>query len=204
MKSKLKNCIVVFTKYPETGKVKTRLAKDIGGIEASEVYSILAKKTICSAKKTGHDVIIACYSGKDKDKTVKWLGARYDYLLQKGRDIGMRMKNAFLAAFNKGYKKVVIIGCDVPELCVSIINEAFKKLSINNIVIGPAFDGGYYLIGFNKKGFYKNVFSKVKWGTDKVLKQTLAKLKTSKTKPLLLKQLNDIDTIKDLKNWKHK
>jgi hypothetical protein len=196
--TKQKNCIIIFTKYPEAGKVKTRLAECIGVKRTLKLYSSYVKKTLHTAKKTGSDIIVAYYPSKDKLKVIKWLGAGYGYFLQKGTDLGARMRNAFLEAFKEGYDNAVIIGCDIPELNDAILKEAFSALLLNKAVIGPAYDGGYYLIGFNIKIFLGKVFSSVDWGTENVLEQTLDKLAAKDF--VSLKKLHDIDTIEDLVN----
>jgi glycosyltransferase A (GT-A) superfamily protein (DUF2064 family) len=169
--------LIIFAKEPRLGKVKTRLAKDIGEAEALKVYKNLLKKTFSTFWKTKYKVDIH-FSSR-----------------QKGRDLGARMLNAFSISLKK-YKKVVLIGVDCPFITKTLINKAFIALSKHELVIGPTQDGGYYLIGLTK--IYSAIFKKISWGTNKVLKQTLRR---SRIKPYLLKKLYDIDTIKDLKKW---
>ena len=115
---------------------------------------------------------------------------------QYGNDLGEKMKNAFNDGFKKNYEKILVIGSDLFDLEPSHINEAFKKLNHNNVVIGPAFDGGYYLIGLKK--LHPKIFQNKNWGTSSVRKETLKNLE--KVDVHLLPMLNDVDVIEDIKN----
>ena len=128
------------------------------------------------------------------------LGPEYRYLPQRGRDLGERMKNGFLDTFTRGFEKVVLIGSDIPDLPLSFVEEAFTSLSEMDAVIGPSFDGGYYLIGFTKGAFLPRVFEGIAWGTEKVFKSTIQILTDEKRKLYVLPRWRDIDTIEDLKD----
>lgn len=115
---------------------------------------------------------------------------------QKGEDLGLRMLNSFEVIFNKGYQRVIVIGSDVFEINQAHIEKAFEFLDNNDFVIGPAVDGGYYLLGM--KELFAKMFYNKQWGTNSVLKDTLIDILNKKIQ--LLEQLNDIDTIEDLKD----
>jgi len=137
------------------GKVKTRLAKIIGDESALNIYKFLLNHT----QKTIRD--IACdkavyYSVKVRDKDI-WDATLYSKHLQQGKDLGKRMYNAFQDAFSEGYKKVVIVGSDLYDLQPKHIENAFKKLDSYELVIGPAEDGGYYLLGM--KTMHSQIFT---------------------------------------------
>ena len=146
------NCIAIFIKYPEEGKVKTRLAKDIGNKKSKELYIQFVEDIIDKLKNNSFDISIY-YSPKDKENYIKnWLGNTLKYNPQNGEDLGEKMFNSFIESFKK-YENVIIIGSDSPDLPIDIINKAFKSLENKKSVIGNTRDGGYYLIGFNKNNF---------------------------------------------------
>ena len=127
--------------------------------------------------------------------------AQYQYLPQRGEDLGARMAHCFHEAFSKGFHRVVLIGSDLPDLPAEIIDEAFTSLEKIDSVIGPAYDGGYYLIGFNKGSFTPEVFSGIEWSTETVLQKTLDILKNQKRTVHHLPRWGDIDTLEDLKQF---
>ena len=187
------NLIIVFVRSPELGKVKTRLARSIGDQSALNVYKILLKHTAAVLRDLSFDKVV--YFSEKIDNNDFWENSLFEKKLQKGADLGERMHHAFDTAFNKGYKKVLIIGSDLFDLTSSLITSAFEALETYDISIGPSLDGGYYLLGMKK--LQPEVFKNKKWGTDSVLENTLQDLKKQKIK--LLKALNDIDTLEDLK-----
>jgi rSAM/selenodomain-associated transferase 1 len=186
------NLIIVFVRSPELGKVKTRLARSIGDQSALNIYKILLKHTAAVLRDLSFDKVV--YFSEKIDNNDLWENSLFEKKLQKGADLGERMHHAFDTAFNKGYKKVLIIGSDLFDLTSSIITSAFEALETYDISIGPSLDGGYYLLGMKK--LQPEVFKNKKWGTDSVLEHTLQDLKKQKIK--LLKALNDIDTLEDL------
>ena len=186
------NLIIVFVRSPELGKVKTRLARSIGDQSALNIYKILLKHTAAVLRDLSFDKVV--YFSEKIDNNDFWENSLFEKKLQKGVDLGERMHHAFDTAFNKGYKKVLIIGSDLFDLTSSLITSAFEALETYDISIGPSLDGGYYLLGMKK--LQPEVFKNKKWGTDSVLENTLQDLKKQKIK--LLKALNDIDTLEDL------
>ena len=189
-----KNLLIIFTRNPELGKVKTRLAKAIGEENALTIYKTLLDRTERTTRNLSCDKAVY-YSVKIREHDI-WDASIYQKHQQHGDDLGVRMHNAFFEAFNNNYDKVVIIGSDLYDLNPSHINEAFKALDKNDIVIGPAHDGGYYLLAM--KSLYSQVFKNKNWGTSTVFKGTLKDLKNKDF--YLLETLNDIDVYNDLKN----
>ncbi|MDB4167451.1 TIGR04282 family arsenosugar biosynthesis glycosyltransferase [Polaribacter sp.] len=188
-----KNLLIIFTRNPELGKVKTRLAKTIGAEKALAIYKFLLAHT----KKVTEN--IACdkavyYSVKVREDDL-WNGEIYQKKQQLGEDLGIRMQNAFQDAFANGYEKVLIVGSDLIDLSEEIIEKGFLQLASNDVVIGPAEDGGYYLLGM--KSVHPNVFKNKNWGTSTVREETLNDLKDKKVH--LLNELNDADVLDDIK-----
>ncbi|MBC9794381.1 TIGR04282 family arsenosugar biosynthesis glycosyltransferase [Sinomicrobium weinanense] len=186
--------LIIFTRNPEPGKVKTRLAKTVGESAALDVYTFLLNHTrdITQNLQTDKTVYYSDTIAKDD----LWPTDRYAKRLQHGTDLGQRMENAFLTAFEEGYKKVTLIGSDIYELSQKHLEEALEALGSHDAVIGPAEDGGYYLIGLRTMN--PELFRNKRWSTDTVLKDTLDDLKGKNIH--LLETLNDIDTYEDIKN----
>ena len=187
-----KKALIIFTRNPELGKCKTRLAKTIGNENALEVYKYLLNHTASISKNVTADRYVF-YSENIINEDL-WDSNIFRKKLQKGDDLGQRMLNAFADLLEIGYDKVIIIGSDLLDLNAEQVNTAFAQLDFNDIVIGPAIDGGYYLLGL--KNLYRNIFENKKWSTSSVLKDTLHDLQNCKIH--LLKELNDIDTFEDM------
>tara|TARA_B100001146_G_scaffold178376_1_gene159958 strand:- start:182 stop:790 length:609 start_codon:yes stop_codon:yes gene_type:complete len=189
-----KNLLIIFTKNPELGKCKTRLAKSIGDTAALEVYKKLLQHTAKVTQDLSADKVVF-YNIEPIDQD-DFSSTYFSKKTQRGDDLGEKMSNAFQEGFQNNYEKVVIIGSDLYDLQTRDIDEAFLQLTHNDYVIGPAKDGGYYLLGMKK--FTPEVFQEINWSTATVLKETLHILKNKKV--ALLTQKNDIDTIDDIKN----
>ncbi|WP_431156648.1 TIGR04282 family arsenosugar biosynthesis glycosyltransferase [Winogradskyella poriferorum] len=183
--------VIVFVKNRKLGTVKTRLAKTIGDIGAFEVYSELLKIT---EKETSALTVDKHIYYSNSVEHVQWPN---DYkTIQSGSNLGEKMYNAFKDGFKLGYKKVVLIGSDLPTISASIIENGIQALDSNDVVFGPAEDGGYYLVGLNKLNEY--IFENKPWSKPNLLVTTLTELKVSNYSYHLLKTLNDIDTYEDL------
>ena len=191
------DALIVFARNPALGKVKSRLSNTLGERKALQVYERLLAGTL----KTAGDhvsvkfVFLSDYLQENLkcDNSVQFL--------QSGTDLGERMKNAIEKIFKMGFKRICIIGTDSPDINCEILDNAFKALDESDAVLGPAHDGGYYLIGFTK--LIPEIFSDIKWGTDSVLDTTLNKLDASGFSYQLLKKLYDIDTYQDIILSKH-
>ena len=191
-----KNLLLIFTRNPELGKVKTRLAKTIGNEKALEVYKFLLNKTKEVTKNLAADKAVY-YSVKIRKNDI-WDASIYQKHQQIGDDLGERMHNAFKEGFNAGYDKVAIVGSDLFDITPKHIEDAFEKLDSNDAVIGPAEDGGYYLLATNK--LYPEIFKNKDWGNSTVRASTLADLQ--KQNVFLLDALNDVDFFEDIKDHK--
>jgi uncharacterized protein len=186
--------ILIFTRNPELGKVKTRLAASIGDKNALELYEFLLDHT---AKTVGNiNVNKRVLYVDDVNTNDIWDNNIYQKRLQFGQDLGTRMKNAFVEGFEEGYVRIVIIGTDLYDLEASDIETAFSKLENHDVIIGPAQDGGYYLLGL--KFIPEGIFYNKNWSTSTVLPDTLKNLLNYSVYQLEPK--NDIDTIDDIKD----
>jgi hypothetical protein len=188
------NLLMVFAKNPDLGKVKTRLAKTIGEEKALAVYLKLLEHTYAIADKAFADKAIFYSDRVEEFDILDYY--KFPKFLQKGKDLGERMDRAFGEAFAQGYGKVVIIGSDCYELTDEIIQHAFDLLDEKNVVLGPAKDGGYYLLGMNRH--YSHLFRDKKWSTPDVLLDTIIDIQKLKLKYALLPTLNDVDEEDDL------
>jgi hypothetical protein len=193
MNSNSKNLLLIFTRNPELGKAKTRLAKTVGDEAALEIYKFLLERTRDVSSEVSSDKAVY-YSVKIRENDI-WDENTYQKHQQVGEDLGIRMQNAFKNGFKAGYKKVMIIGSDLYDLSSENIEKGFQELDTNDVVIGPAEDGGYYLLGMTS--LQENIFINKEWGTETVRKDTLEDLKNKKV--FLLKELNDIDIFEDIK-----
>ncbi|WP_299056401.1 TIGR04282 family arsenosugar biosynthesis glycosyltransferase [uncultured Polaribacter sp.] len=189
-----KKLLLIFTRNPELGKVKTRLAKTVGDEIALEIYKYLLQKTQKITSKVTSDKAVY-YSVKIRENDI-WEESTFQKNLQNGEDLGIRMLQAFKNSFKKGYQKVIIIGSDLPDITTEIIDEAFLQLDSSDVVLGPATDGGYYLLGMNT--LHEKIFKNKNWGTDTVRAATLSDLKDKKVH--LLPALNDVDVFADIEN----
>ncbi|EGV43423.1 glycosyltransferase [Bizionia argentinensis JUB59] len=187
-----KSALIIFTRNPELGKCKTRLAKTIGDESALEIYKHLLNHTVEIAKNVTADRYVF-YSEMIQDNDI-WHPEFFKKKRQEGLDLGERMENAFSELFQLGYEKVLIIGSDLLDLNAEIVTEGFQKLNQHNYVLGPAEDGGYYLFGM--KRLHPKIFKNKDWGTQTVREATLNDLKNETV--YLLKTLNDIDTFEDM------
>ena len=192
------NALIIFVKNLISGHVKTRLAAALGDETAMEIYNQL----LVSVKQNIHNInaekIVFYSTFIEKDI---WENNLFQKEIQQGSDLGERMKNAFKKSFSKGYKKILIIGTDCPDVDENILESAYENLNQSDVVIGPAIDGGYYLLGMKKENSV--LFDDVKWSTDQVLNQTINHCKNNNLTYFLLPELSDIDEEKDLIYFKN-
>ena len=192
-----KRAIIILIRNPVLGCVKTRLAMDIGNYNALKVYVSLLNYTRRVTKCIDSSRLL--FYSDFIDHSDDWDNRIYEKHLQSGSDFGEKMLNAFKIAFSQ-HQLVVIIGSDCFELTSEIINLAFHKLGTFDAVLGPAMDGGYYLIGL--KSVYPQLFQNKSWSSNSVLSETINTLKVLNLSFYLLPTLSDIDTINDLKDSK--
>lgn len=186
--------LIIFIKNPEKGNAKTRLAKDIGDENALIIYKFLLGHTReITSKIEANRLLFYADSISLRDE---WPCGDYQKLVQQGDDLGSRMLNAFETCFEKGNKRTIIIGSDCMELSPELIEEAFLELENNDFVIGPAKDGGYYLLGM--KYPEPKLFQHKNWSTHTVAADTLKDVNDLNKTCYILPMLSDIDTIEDL------
>lgn len=186
-----KELVIVFVKNIKLGKVKTRLAATIGNQGAFDVYTLLVDVTEKAIKNIKADKRIYF-----SEAVVENTWTNNFKAVQKGESLGDRMSNAFKQGFEDGYDRIVLIGSDLPDITESQINAGLQALQTNEVVFGPAEDGGYYLVGFSK--FHDFVFQNKPWSQDNLLEETLSELKENRVSFSTLETLNDIDTFEDL------
>ncbi len=187
--------LIVFTRYPEAGRVKTRLIPALGEKGAEILYRKMVEMTMAQARAFGGEVEVH-FSGGSHQLMRSWLGEQLQYRKQKGTILGDRLYNAVVEAFDENNSKVVVIGTDCPGLTTGHIERAFNLLDRSDLVLGPAFDGGYYLIGLKK--VVKELFSGIKWGSDLVYRQTIEAAERANLRIAELEKLADIDCPSDL------
>ncbi|MFZ1799496.1 MAG: TIGR04282 family arsenosugar biosynthesis glycosyltransferase [Chitinophagaceae bacterium] len=187
-----KNALIIFVRKPEYGKVKTRLAAALGKTKALEMYELLLQHTHAEAEKTKAEKFIFYTTEVCTDD--RWND--YKKFAQRGNDLGSRMENAFKNIFDEHYENIIIIGSDCFELTSEIISLSFSLLEKNDVVIGPAKDGGYYLLGMKK--MYPTIFENIPWSTSEVFNQTIQKIQLLNLNYELLPVLSDVDTVHDL------
>ncbi|HEX2080016.1 MAG TPA: TIGR04282 family arsenosugar biosynthesis glycosyltransferase [Longimicrobium sp.] len=192
--------MLVFVRAPEPGRVKTRLAAALGAEGALRVYTRLAEHTLAEVRSLARDGVEVRihYTPADTGAAVReWLGDGPAYLPQaESGDLGERMRDAFARAFDDGMDRVVIVGSDLPHLTTALLRRAFDALDAHPAVLGPARDGGYYLLGL--RGMIDGIFSGVPWSTPDVLTATLERFRAAGVDPVLLEELSDVDEVEDL------
>lgn len=193
MDNQNKNLLLIFTRNPEKGKVKTRLAKDVGEDAALEIYKFLLDHTVVITKDLETDKRVY-YSEKIHHEDI-WDEKIYSKFQQKGKDLGERMKNAFAEGFEAGYRHIIIIGSDMYDLSAVELDEAFTALRNKEFVMGPAKDGGYYLLGM--RSLEESLFIDKEWGTSSVLQSSLDDMRERNFELLSMK--NDVDHYDDIK-----
>ena len=185
--------IIIFQKKPELGKVKTRLATTIGQAKALEAYRLLLQHTHEQVALVQCSVFV--YFEEEIDPGFI-RNRRYVAALQSRGDLGHKMKTALKEVFTQGHQKAIIIGSDCPDLDNTVLEEAIDQLFDNDLVIGPAKDGGYYLIGMKK--LHDTLFENMPWSTSEVFINTFAEANRLGLKTSLLRELSDVDVYEDL------
>jgi uncharacterized protein len=141
--------LIIFTRYPIPGEAKTRLIPALGAAGAAQLQRRMTQQTIATAQQTTHPIQIQ-FCGGTIDELRSWLGDKLGYAAQADGDLGDRMAQAFDQGFAAGHDRVVIIGTDCPGIDRTILDQAFTALESHDLVLGPAADGGYYLIGLRR------------------------------------------------------
>jgi hypothetical protein len=187
---------IVFVKAPRPGTVKTRLGQTMGPEAACAAYRRLVE-TLLQALASLPEVELR-FAPDDAEKEIRsWLRKGWHARPQGGGDLGQRMQRAFADAFAEGASRVVIVGSDCPEVVAGDIRQAWNELTNYDVVIGPAIDGGYWLIGLARE--QPGLFQNIPWSSENVLAETLRRAKDADLRIQLLRILSDVDTEKD---WK--
>lgn len=197
-----KECLLIFARYPAAGKVKTRLIPAVGAEGAARIYREMAEHTLNQVRVAAQIKGISSqlwFTGDNQDALRHWLGQALAYYPQPDGDLGDRLIFAFQSAFGEGHRAVVAIGTDCPSLNSEIMMEAFDGLANHDLVLGPATDGGYYLIGLKRP--IPDVFRGIAWSTAEVLRQTEAVAERLSLTQYHLPKLTDIDNPEDLELW---
>lgn len=191
------NALIIFIKNPVLGKVKTRIAETAGAEQALKIYLKLLQHTrqVALGVEAQRSLFYSDFINERDD----WSNAHFQKKLQQGANLGERMRRAFEVAFAEGAQQVVIIGSDCALLTSEFVTSAFQHLDEFPFVIGPALDGGYYLLGMNAD--YPEVFDQIEWSTEQVLPQTLERLQTLQKSYFLLPELPDIDYESDWEKY---
>lgn len=201
--------VILFTRYPVAGECKTRMIPALGAQGAAHLHRqlvahILSEMSTFLSARNGTELTIY-FDGDSHQQMQDWLGSSYIYKKQQGEHLGQRMAEALIHGTSKG-KNPILIGSDCPGINRSILDDAFEALTHNDIVIGPAYDGGYYLVGVAadiQPAACKQLFKQISWGTNIVLSQTLVQIKKLNLRYHLLDKLHDIDTAEDLKHFNY-
>jgi uncharacterized protein len=194
--------LIIFSRYPEPGKTKTRMIPALGALGAAELQREMTEHTLKTAIALNLARKIAIevhFAGGNIQLMKEWLKEDFDYIPQVSGDLGHKMRSAFERAFTSGNQRVVIIGTDCPDINQSILTEAFNSLQHHDLVLGTAEDGGYYLIGLNRS--ITELFQNIIWGTEQVLNQTKSIAQQLKLDVHYLTTLADVDRPEDLKIW---
>jgi uncharacterized protein len=194
--------LIIFSRYPEPGKTKTRMIPALGALGAAELQREMTEHTLKTAialKLSRNLAIEVHFTDGNVQSMTKWLGKDFDYIAQVSGDLGNKMRSAFERAFTLDNQRVVIVGIDCPDLNQKILTTAFNSLQHHDLVLGAAEDGGYYLIGLNQP--IAQLFENITWGTEQVLNQTKNIAQQLKLNVHYLPTLADVDRPEDLKIW---
>ena len=184
--------IVLFTRFPEAGSCKTRLIPALGADGAARLHRRLTERTLDILRSTGQNVTVAI-TGAPRSSFANWLGDDVMLVQQPDGDLSARLHPFVEAA------PVIVFGSDTPDLQPSHVQAAVRGLQNHKVVIGPAEDGGYYLIGMREP--LPQLIENMPWSTEQVLPTTLERLEKLGIEPLLLAPLADCDTPEDLERW---
>lgn len=192
-----KNCLLLFTRYPQPGQTKTRLIPALGPEGAAQLHQRLATHTMQQIRQLQAVHTEVWFTGAEVHQMQAWLGPEWHYQTQKGGDLGDRLSHAFEQAFASGFEAVLAIGTDCPGLEAAILHQTFELLTQTDLVLGPATDGGYYLIGLRRPTPY--LFNGgIAWGSETVFQQTVEAAQALGLTIATLPPLTDIDRPADL------
>ncbi|MBE9079207.1 TIGR04282 family arsenosugar biosynthesis glycosyltransferase [Romeria aff. gracilis LEGE 07310] len=201
--------LILLTRYPEAGKTKTRLIPHLGAEPAARLQQQMTEHIVAEIQQ-----FQSCYAaslevhfaGSSRAQMATWLGNHLRYRPQPSGGLGTRLSQAFCQGFRDGMDRVVAIGADCPQITVHLLTQAFQRLRNHDLVLGPALDGGYYLIGLSKTcdAAHAALFQGIDWGTAQVFDQTVAIAHRQALTLATLAPLSDIDRPEDLAIWQNR
>ena len=195
----LKNRLIIFTRYPEAGTTKTRLIPHLGPEKAADLQRQMTEHIVRMTRPLrvkGRLSIEIHFSGGSLEQMQNWLGSELTYHPQVEGDLGQRLQQTFESGFQAGLERIVIIGSDCPEIASHHLEQALQQLHSHDVVLGPAEDGGYYLVGISR--ICAELFEGIAWGTEHVFAQTAAIAHRLNRSLATLETLNDIDRPEDI------
>jgi rSAM/selenodomain-associated transferase 1 len=191
--------LIVFARAPVLGTVKTRLAAGIGAPRALAVYRALTELVLHAVQGAASRVVV-CYAPHGAGQAMRaWLGAQVEYAAQAAGDLGQRLLAAIVSESRLGASAIVVIGTDCPAVTSDIVRQAFAALKHADVVIGPAIDGGYYLIGMREP--HAELFREIPWSSAQTLTATMERASSSGLRVAVLEAFRDIDTVNDLRAY---
>ena len=194
------HALIVFARAPVLGEVKTRLAAGLGDAATLGIYRQLADRVMAAVRASdGYSVTIAYTPASAEHVMREWLGPSAVLRPQADGDLGARMARAIGDALASGAERVVVIGTDCPDVDAHVIDSAFQHLATSDAVLGPASDGGYYLIGMSR--LHPQLFEDIPWSAPDTLRVTLERARASAISIALLEERRDIDTVDDWRAW---
>lgn len=194
------HCLIMMVKFPEQGQVKTRLAAEVGDGHAAELYRRFVLDLLQTMPSQEWSFRLALHPWERNVEMAAVIGKGFIQVPQRGNDLGERMGNVFADHFTKGFGEIVMIGSDAPDLPQEFVSEAFEALADQDAVIGPACDGGYYLVGFRRENFSSGIFDGLPWSTSELFPQQLKRFRDLGLQVYILPPWQDIDTLANLRN----
>ena len=195
------NEILIFAKRPLLGRCKTRLAQGVGDANALLIYQALLDHTLAAVRETPYRKVLMADPPEHAADGPQWAPSMDAYFAQAQGDLGERMASAVAAAFGRGAKKIILIGCDCPQISKDSVISTFNELDRTDVVLGPTVDGGYYLLGLKEN--HASLFQDVPWSTGVVLEKTLNILKFQTLSYISLNAFSDAGTLEDFTRVRH-
>ncbi|HEX9971000.1 MAG TPA: TIGR04282 family arsenosugar biosynthesis glycosyltransferase [bacterium] len=203
MSKKNNNALILFTKAPRLGQVKTRLQPELTPEQSLLLYQAMVEDTVRQFNDVAFCDLKIFFHPADANGEMKiWLGNQFDYFPQQGHDLGERMHHAIAEMLNQKYDKVTLVGSDIPNLDATTMLRAFASMDNHDVVLGPSNDGGYYLIGMKLP--HPELFKEIVWSTNLVLQQTIHRARAIELKIIQLEKKSDIDSYHEVQSlWKY-
>jgi rSAM/selenodomain-associated transferase 1 len=193
--------VLIFARFPEAGRCKTRLAKGVGNDAALRIYRALLDHTLAVARSTPFRTVLLADPPERAADGTEWAPGMDAYRGQASGDLGARLIQAFAESFEGGARKVIVIGCDCPQLSKVSLVSSFTALDEADTVLGPTVDGGYYLLGLKESR--PSLFKGIPWSTEQVYEKTLNILKFQTLSYISLDAFSDVDTLEDYERVRH-